>query len=436
MSKLCLFVKNWGPKRLKYGVGFMKYGFFLLGGMIPFFALSDVNTERSLSPEGQGDGARLESEIMMGKEGKKLSLWRPMMESEIMMGEEEKKGRDKKVWFQVVLFNDNFGSQGNERGLTHGSRFTLSKRPSEEAEWNVSLESQLYLDWASITESGEKARVFVVERDTISLEKRRLFPGNKYILFEGRAGYTTSDPNRFLFIGAQRQQELFHDLLHSSSDDIFDYEYANDECLEQLEFVYRKQERLRLQIQESERQCLETAGDIQLEEEMNCSNFQGILNSRLENLSARYHNKLKDICALKTKHHVGGQLGLGKIFPFSKQSLSYPASSGYFETGGGLDFTTIPDRSLGYFFAKVNLPLFRVPFESEPVFGAFAELKFKKPLRGGTEKNQVLGVWLSSERFNINLQIMKPTNSSERLLHVPNDDDSIVYLLLEWGLFL
>lgn len=342
------------------------------------------------------------------------------------------------MWFQVVVFNDNFGSQGNERGLTHGSRFTLSKGPSEEAEWNVSLESQLYLDWVSIIESGEKARVFVVERDTISFGKKVPIPGNKYILFEGRAGYTTSDPNWFLFIGAQRQQELFHDLFHSSSDDIFDYEYVNDECSEWLEFVYKK-EKLRLQIQESERQCLETAGDIQLEEEMNCSNFQGILNSRLENLSARYH-KLKDICALKTEHHAGGQLGLGKIFPFnemwdseSKRSLSYPASSGYFQTEGGLDFITIPGRSLGYFFAKVNLPLFRVPFESEPVFGVFAELKFKKPLRGGTEKNQVLGVWLSSERFNINLQIMKPTNSSERLLHVPNDDDSIVSLSLEWS---
>ena len=83
--------------------------------------------------------------------------------------EREKKNRR----FKAIFFNDNFGSNGNETGLTHGNRFIYSQGPAEGENWSVSLQSQLYIseDHFFIL-NDEKVVIRPVEQNEIELAKR------------------------------------------------------------------------------------------------------------------------------------------------------------------------------------------------------------------------------------------------------------------------
>ena len=376
---------------------------------------------------------------------------------------------------KLVLFNDNFGSRGNETGLTHGSRFVYSEGPADGESWSVFLESRLYIGKGDfLIKNGEEAVVRPVERNSAGFEKRLPISGSGYVILGASAGWTTNRSAHFMPGGSKDQQNLFHKVFHEWSDDIKDYEYDDQEeaCLS-LERLQNRLERhydrlAELEEQKSMEACSggedEGASDGSGGPDPGCrgarllSEAKKALKKRLkadrrrrdEELDQRaierdaksafsifFEDQLERAqkqCRQKTRGHLGVKIAFGKLRLLDGARNICPrpdlSCKAYLQMEGGLDIITVKDDSAAYFFAEINQPLFSVWRDS--ALSAFARYGVRRLIsEGKPERNRTLGLSMIFRSSSLRLEVTQPKNSSGRLFNILNDDDSIVYLSYE-----
>ena len=352
------------------------------------------------------------------------------------LNEEREKDSQKEQRIEMVLFNDNFGSNGNETGLTHGSRLVYFRGPADGENWSVSLESQLYLEDVFVIEQGKRARVHVVEQNSIEFEKRIPVSNSEYVILGVLAGYTTNRHKYFMPFGSKDQQELFHKLFNSWSDDIMDYEYDQERCYEILNTVYGKKEETLAEMERVFRAgCSAEDADIldRLSlEGFDCGNIDKFINATGAAIDTNFERALEQ-CNGKTKAHFGSKIAFGKIYRWDdirnlcKKTQSDLSCITYLKVEGGLDLITVANDSTVYFFTEINQPLLSFGKEEDSVLSAFARVKLRNRVSGGkSEQTQTLGLQWSFRDSNLRLEVSQPENSLGRLFDIPNDDDSVV----------
>ena len=351
------------------------------------------------------------------------------------LSDKEREDSKKNRRIRWVLFNDNFGSSGNETGLTHGSRLTYSQGPADGKNWSVSLQSQLYIseDYSFVEKSNENALVHPVERNDIEFTQRIPLSNGKYVIVGASAGYTTNRAKHFIPGGSKDQQKVFHDLF---KDEVGEYEYIDqDSCTEALNTFH---DRL-VQAEQTVRKGCED-GDENIVNQLqgngfSCETVSGYLNL----IRKSYENQLErslEQCKGKTEFHLGSKVAFGNIYPLNadrnicRKSDSDLSCKAYLQMEGGLDLITVENDSTAYFFAKINQPLF--PAGKGSALSAFARWGIRQQIfEGNSEQNRTLGLQWSFINSNIRLEVSQPNNSLGRLFDIPNDDDSIVYLSYE-----
>ena len=355
-----------------------------------------------------------------------------------------------RLWLQISILNDNFGSAGNDKGLTHGSRLMISKGPSDQAEWSAGWESRLYLEPVFFEE--KKALVHVVERNNIFFEKTSaLDPDGVYVVWKILAGYTTSDPDHFFPAGAKQQQNWFHDIAHGHSDKIQEYEYDNgaaclnrisEQCKGAREWLTGTEANFRNTCREEGRPpMLDTASALALtltrppgsRGMIGCDNFPSTFREGGEFLNAACE-KEKSLCKAKTKIHAEGTIGLRKIYRLHEDLCpeaegAFPACGDSLRLEGGLKFSSIENDSV-YFLANAEIPLFQAPFSPLAALSAFGQAKYRQSFSGETAGEQIVGLRLSSKNYHIKLYV-KRGDDWEAPFGAFTDDDSILTLSVE-----
>ncbi len=359
-------------------------------------------------------------------------------------GDQNTDQEQKERRIKVTFFNDNFGSNGNEFGLTHGSRIRYSEGPADGENFSIFLESQLYLaDYFWIREKGKTARVQVVEQNNIELTKQIPLSHSEYVILGVLTGWTTNRSRHFMLGGAKYQQELFHDSFNGWSEDIKDYEYNQDWCYFVLNQDYKYGNELIAWAENEVREGCSVGNPGTLNHlksrGFDCEHISDYIGTITADFEGQIESALKG-CKGKTKAHVGVKVAFGKIYRLDeirnicKKPKSDLSCITYFQVEGGMDLITVTNDSAVYFSTEINQPLFS--FRKNSTLSASARLGFRhRTFKGKLERHHSLGFQWFFQNSNLRLEMVQPHNSSGRLFDILNDDDSIVTLSYEFTLY-
>ena len=350
-----------------------------------------------------------------------------------------KKDLQKKQRIRIELFNDNLGSKGNDWGLTHGSRLIYSQEAFDGKSWSLTYESQLYLAPIFVIEKDKKAVVYVVERNDLKLEERIPLSRDEYVVLGVLAGYTTNNDKHFMFLGAQNQQEQFHNILNSRSSTIMEYIYDQNQCDNVKKFYDYQTAQLADTQRHLEQGCMERRPEVLdslKRQRLGCADIPELIDTRRIRIKKDLRTAEKRCRHNKTRLHIGGKIGFGKIYRWDtgrrlcSQSQNDLSCVAHLRLEGGMDLITVKRDSKLYLLTKLNHPL--VSFGKNSTLSAFIKLDFHQPFGEKLERRRSLGLHIPFKNSSVQLELTQLKHSSGRLFDISNDDDNILTMVYEY----